>query len=60
MIGPEVLDGVPLTHRIVTVGKNDVHCVEAGSGPTVLLLHGFPEFWYSWRNQIPALVRAGF
>ncbi|MGZ4809819.1 MAG: alpha/beta fold hydrolase [Thermoanaerobaculia bacterium] len=60
MIGPEVLDGVPLTHRILTVGKNDVHCVEAGTGPTVLLLHGFPEFWYSWRNQIPALVRAGF
>jgi pimeloyl-ACP methyl ester carboxylesterase len=60
MIGPDVLDGVPLTHRIVTVGNSDVHCVEAGTGPTVLLLHGFPEFWYSWRNQIPALVHAGF
>ncbi len=34
--------------------------VEAGSGPLVVLLHGFPEFWYSWRHQIPALAQAGF
>jgi pimeloyl-ACP methyl ester carboxylesterase len=60
MLGPDVLDGVLLTHRTVTVGSIDVHCVEAGKGPTVILLHGFPEFWYSWRNQIPALVHAGF
>jgi len=60
MIGPDVLDGIPLTHRIVSVGSTDLHCVEGGSGPTVVLLHGFPEFWYSWRNQIPALIRAGF
>jgi pimeloyl-ACP methyl ester carboxylesterase len=33
---------------------------EAGCGPLVVLLHGFPEFWYSWRHQIPALARAGF
>ncbi len=32
----------------------------AGSGPLIVLLHGFPEFWYSWRHQIPALVAAGF
>jgi pimeloyl-ACP methyl ester carboxylesterase len=31
--------------------------VEAGQGPLVLLLHGFPEFWYAWRKQIPALAR---
>src|SRR5438067_6119228 len=37
-----------------------LHFVEAGSGPPVILLHGFPEFWYSWRNQIPALAAAGF
>lgn len=34
--------------------------VERGSGPLVVLLHGFPEFWYSWRKQIPALADAGF
>lgn len=37
----------------------DVHYVDAGTGPAVVLLHGFPEFWYSWRKQIPALVAAG-
>ncbi len=38
----------------------ELHYVEGGSGPLVVLLHGFPEFWYSWRKQIPALIRAGF
>jgi pimeloyl-ACP methyl ester carboxylesterase len=37
-----------------------LHYVEAGEGPLVLLLHGFPQFWYEWRHQIPALVEAGF
>lgn len=37
-----------------------LHHVEEGDGPLVLLLHGFPEFWYSWRHQIPALVEAGY
>jgi len=37
-----------------------LHYVEAGDGPLVVLLHGFPEFWFSWRFQIPALVEAGF
>lgn len=36
------------------------HVVEKGDGPLVLLLHGFPEFWYAWRHQIPALAAAGF
>jgi pimeloyl-ACP methyl ester carboxylesterase len=46
------------SHRI-SVNGVDLHYVEAGSGPPVVLLHGFPECWYSWRNQIPALARAG-
>src|SRR5258706_12544920 len=33
-----------------------LHYVAAGSGPLVLLLHGFPEFWDSWRHQLPALA----
>lgn len=37
-----------------------LHFVESGSGPLVVLLHGFPEFWYSWRRQLPALASAGF
>ena len=37
-----------------------LHFVESGSGPLVVLLHGLPEFWYSWRRQMPALASAGF
>lgn len=37
-----------------------LHYMEAGEGPLVVLLHGFPEFWYSWRHQLPALADAGF
>jgi len=37
-----------------------LHYVEAGEGPLVVLLHGFPESWYSWRHQIPALADAGY
>lgn len=37
-----------------------LHYVEEGQGPLVVLLHGFPDFWYSWRHQIPALAEAGF
>ena len=37
-----------------------LHHVSAGRGPLVLLLHGFPDFWYGWRRQLPALAAAGF
>jgi pimeloyl-ACP methyl ester carboxylesterase len=37
-----------------------LHYAEAGDGPLVVLLHGFPEFWFSWRFQIPVLAAAGF
>ena len=37
-----------------------LHYMEDGDGPLVILLHGFPDFWYSWRHQIPALVAGGF
>src|SRR5258708_31327324 len=37
-----------------------MHRVEAGSGPLVVLLHGFPESWHSWRHQLIALAEAGF
>src|SRR5579884_3024966 len=48
------------THRHASVNGVRLHYVEAGRGPLVVLLHGFPEFWYSWRHQIPALAAAGF
>lgn len=37
-----------------------IHYVEAGDGPPVVLLHGFPEFWFSWRKQIPFLAANGY
>jgi pimeloyl-ACP methyl ester carboxylesterase len=49
-----------VTHRTVAANGIDVHIAEQGRGPLVLLLHGFPELWYSWRHQLPALAAAGF
>jgi len=37
-----------------------MHIAECGEGPLVILCHGFPESWYSWRHQLPALAKAGF
>lgn len=50
----------PLEHRFRKANGIRLHYVEAGTGPLVLLLHGFPDFWYSWREQIPALATAGY
>lgn len=47
-------------HRFVQLESVRLHYVEAGAGPLVVLLHGFPELWYAWRRQIPALAAAGF
>lgn len=49
-------------HRLIRTNGITLHTVVAGpeDGPLVLLLHGFPEFWYGWRRQIPALAAAGF
>src|ERR1043165_4024089 len=52
------LDG--LREGYAEVGDVQLHYVEAGEGPLVLLLHGFPEFWYGWRRQIAPLAAAGF
>lgn len=48
------------THREGRVNGIRLHWVEEGEGPLVVLLHGFPEFWYAWRHQLPALAAAGF
>ncbi|GAA3962761.1 alpha/beta hydrolase [Actinomadura viridis] len=47
-------------HHLVDVPGGRVHLVAQGSGPLVLLVHGFPESWYSWRHQLPAIAAAGF
>jgi pimeloyl-ACP methyl ester carboxylesterase/uncharacterized protein (DUF952 family) len=56
------LANVPLRHARVAVGEVTLHVVEAGPADAapVLLLHGFPECWFAWRHQIPALAQAGY
>lgn len=53
------LDG-PWTHRDVAANGARFHIAEAGDGPLVLLLHGWPQYWWSWRHQLPALAEAGY
>lgn len=50
----------PWQHRDVAANGARFHVVEAGEGPAVLLLHGFPLFWWTWRRHIAALAEAGF
>ncbi len=50
----------PMSHRFIETNGLKMHIVEQGTGPLVLLCHGFPEFWYSWSHQIPALASAGY
>ena len=47
-------------HRMVETNGIRLHVAEQGEGPLVILCHGFPECWYSWRHQLPALAKAGF
>lgn len=49
-----------VSHHFVDLPKLRMHYVEKGSGPLVILLHGFPESWWSWRYQIDAIAAAGF
>jgi pimeloyl-ACP methyl ester carboxylesterase len=54
-----LVDG-PWTHRTVRANGIALHVAEAGTGPLVLLLHGFPQFWWAWRQQLTDLAGAGF
>jgi pimeloyl-ACP methyl ester carboxylesterase len=47
-------------HRIIGTNGIQMHVAEQGTGPLVILCHGFPESWYSWRHQLSALADAGF
>jgi pimeloyl-ACP methyl ester carboxylesterase len=53
---------VETRHHYIQTNGITLHLVEAGlaDGPLVVMLHGFPEFWYGWRHQIPALANAGY
>jgi pimeloyl-ACP methyl ester carboxylesterase len=49
-----------ISHRFIETNGIRMHLAEAGSGPVVLLCHGWPESWYSWRHQLEALAAAGY
>jgi pimeloyl-ACP methyl ester carboxylesterase len=49
-----------ITHRTIQTNGINMHIAEAGEGPLVLFLHGWPESWYSWRHQLPAIAEAGY
>ena len=51
---------VEVAHRTIEANGLNIHFAEAGEGPLVLLCHGFPESWYSWRHQLQALAEAGY
>ncbi|WP_405607127.1 alpha/beta hydrolase [Streptomyces sp. NBC_01511] len=57
---PTTLSPPGAAHRLVDVPGGRIHLVEQGTGPLVLMVHGFPESWYSWRHQLPALAAAGY
>src|SRR3984885_14511407 len=49
-----------VTHRMIETNGIRLHVAAQGEGPLIILCHGFPECWYSWRHQLPALAKAGF
>ena len=61
--GPDssvVLVEGPWTHRVVRANGIAMHVAEVGTGPLVLLIHGFPQFWWAWHQQLTDLADAGF
>ena len=62
--GPEPASWVDLatteaTHRMIETNGVRLHVAEQGEGPLVILCHGFPECWYSWRHQLPGVGEGG-
>jgi len=51
---------VELTHHQIKNGEIELHAVSQGDGPLVVMCHGFPGLWYSWRQQLPAIAAAGY
>ena len=60
VLGSPVVTDTQIRHRTIRTNGIDMHVAEAGEGPPVVLCHGFPELWYSWRHQLPVLAEAGY
>src|ERR1700741_5027479 len=57
---PRAFAAAPPVQRTIEANGIRINIAEQGSGPLVVLCHGFPESWYSWRHQMAALADAGF
>ena len=57
---PDDNSPIELREGYAEIGDVKLHYVEAGDGPLIVLLHGFPEFWFGWRLQIKPLAEAGY
>lgn len=57
---PAVTEPASFTHHTIAANGITIHYVEEGTGPLVVLLHGFPYTWFEWRHQIVALAQAGY
>ncbi len=57
---PQRAEAQELRHGFAQINGIRMHYAEQGAGPLVVLVHGFPESWYSWRRQLPAIAAAGF
>jgi pimeloyl-ACP methyl ester carboxylesterase len=49
-----------INHRLIQVNGIKMHIAEQGECPLIVLAHGWPELWYSWRHVLPALAAAGY
>jgi pimeloyl-ACP methyl ester carboxylesterase len=56
----ETIEEVEICHKFTTINGIEYHYAEAGEGPLLMLIHGFPELWYSWRHQLTGLSKAGY
>lgn len=56
----QVIDSTEISQQYATINGIRYHYAEAGNGPLVIMLHGFPELWFSWRKQLKALADAGY
>src|SRR5438045_4904918 len=59
MLSKNDMPGI-INHRTLAANGIQMHIAEQGEGPLVLMCHGWPELWYSWRHQMKALSAAGF
>jgi len=59
-MSPNSAQSTSIKHRFIQVNEINMHIAEQGEGPLIVLAHGWPELWYSWRHVLPALAATGY